>query len=438
MSARPLAQVMAQLFQLGVDGLDFGFQRARLRRVEAGIVVAVFGVVEVFKPLVGFLLGGQQRIARGLLLRRRRALLHRRHPEALPLRVIERGPRLGPGPAFALEGLRPLGQPLDGQTLQQFGVGDVAAACILEQVAHHDTARCLVGRDADELGQGVGGRVDFAPEQQAAQTAGVAVVGRRRVPNPFLRGVVVGDRQRHQLVKVDLVLPEQLEQHRRHLRQLQAALHRQRRDAEAHRHVFHARPCGDHLGEGRDGIGHAHRSPATVLGHARGDGGIARDQPAKNVLVERDVTGLGQQAQRTQATATRCDAIVTGRLAALGFVGMNDEVLQQALGLDECRQFADILTAGLAHVERGRHEARQRDQHQVARREGFVFDARCRLGGSALGGLGRALRRQCALPFSLALGICSLVSPGGEEPRLGGGVGAVDGRCAHGCVLCGG
>jgi hypothetical protein len=29
----PLAQVMAQLFQLGVDGLDFGFQRARLRRV---------------------------------------------------------------------------------------------------------------------------------------------------------------------------------------------------------------------------------------------------------------------------------------------------------------------------------------------------------------------------------------------------------------------
>ena len=43
----PLAQVMAQLFQLGLDGLDFCFQGARLRRVEAGIVVAVFGVVEV-------------------------------------------------------------------------------------------------------------------------------------------------------------------------------------------------------------------------------------------------------------------------------------------------------------------------------------------------------------------------------------------------------
>ena len=107
-----------------------------------------------------------------------------------------------------------------------------------------------------------------------------------------------------------------------------------------------ARPCGDHLGEGGDGVRHAHRGPAAVLGDARGDGGIARDQPAKNVLVERDVTGLGQQAQRTQATATRRDAIVTGRLATLGLNGMNDEVLQQALGLDECGQFADILAAG--------------------------------------------------------------------------------------------
>ena len=37
---------------------------------------------------------------------------------------------------------------------------------------------------------------------------------------------------------------------------------------------------------------------------------------------------------------------------------MHDEVLQQTLGLDECRQFADILAAGLADGEGGRNQTR--------------------------------------------------------------------------------
>jgi len=47
---------------------------------------------------------------------------------------------------------------------------------VLEQVAHHDTARCLVGRDADELGQGVGGRVDSQAKILALGNAETRIV----------------------------------------------------------------------------------------------------------------------------------------------------------------------------------------------------------------------------------------------------------------------
>jgi len=161
-------------------------------------------------------------------------------------------------------------------------------------------------------------------------------------------------------------------------------LHRQRRDAEAHRHVFHTGPCGDHVCEGCDGVGHAHRGTAAVLGDACGNGTLACDQPAKDVLVGREIAGLDQQPECAQAPATRRHAVVAGRFAALGHVVMNDEVLQQALGLDQCRQFADIFATRLAHIEGGRHQARQRNEYQVARREGLVLDPLCSLGGVAL------------------------------------------------------
>jgi hypothetical protein len=83
--------------------------------------------------------------------------------------------------------------------------------------------------------------VDFALGQALAQRT-AALPLRRIVERGFLRGVVVGDGKGHQLVKAHGIGAIVGHQARRDVRQLQAALHHQRRDGEIRRNVLDGRP----------------------------------------------------------------------------------------------------------------------------------------------------------------------------------------------------
>ncbi len=58
---------------------------------------------------------------------------------------------LDPFPALGAEGFGLGGELLNRQAVEQRRVPQPAAIVLLEQVAHHDAARFLVGGDADEL-----------------------------------------------------------------------------------------------------------------------------------------------------------------------------------------------------------------------------------------------------------------------------------------------
>jgi hypothetical protein len=96
--------------------------------------------------------------------------------------------------------------------------------------------------------------------------------------------MVVAERQRHQLVQVDAVLAVQRQQLRRQRRQLQAALHRQHRHAEARRHVLDALALVDQRLEGLELVGRVHGLAPAVLGEADLQRALGRHQLAQHLV----------------------------------------------------------------------------------------------------------------------------------------------------------
>jgi hypothetical protein len=107
------------------------------------------------------------------------------------------------------------------------------------------------------------GGVDFALGQALAQLGRAALPFRRTVERGFLRGVVVGDGQGHQLFQRHATGPVVGHQARRDVRQLQAALHHQRGHAEIGGNVLDGSAFLDQRGEGRELVGGVHVSRCT-------------------------------------------------------------------------------------------------------------------------------------------------------------------------------
>ena len=117
------------------------------------------------------------------------------------------------------------------QRFQHCGIGEVGSGiAFCEQVAA-DAACLPVGVQPDEAHQRVRG-VDFAFGQALAQLGRAALPFRRTKERGFLRGVVVGDGQGHQLFQRDGSGAVVGHQARRDVGELQAALHHQRGHAE--------------------------------------------------------------------------------------------------------------------------------------------------------------------------------------------------------------
>ena len=260
-------------------------------------------------------------------------------------------------------GLRPLPPPtcsgvlgqdrelLENQPVQQGHVVQPAAPVVGEEVAGHGSPRRFIGLGADEHGAAVA-RLDLGGGQRLADVGGRAVVGELLV-DLFLPGMVVGDREGHELVETQVLGPAKVDQARTEIGQPQALANHPGADAE---------PRGDFLGapalalvkvaEGFELVGGMHGRagdvfvqadlPGVQLGfnHAGDGAGLADD------LAQR------QQLHRLPAPLADGDQPEAGRLAAVVEFRFDDRLLQHLLGRDACRQRLDGLGAvrGLAGV----------------------------------------------------------------------------------------
>jgi hypothetical protein len=127
---------------------------------------------------------------------------------------IKRAPwDLYPLPALGGD-LLGLGRKLLGrQAIEQGNVLEPAASVILEQVAQHRAARCLISTESDEPRPTIRGAHGTLGEL-AADEVGLLVVGPLQcLPHLLLPGLVGGDRESHELLQGHAVLgidPEQL------------------------------------------------------------------------------------------------------------------------------------------------------------------------------------------------------------------------------------
>ena len=282
--------------------------------------------------------------------------------ESLPFLVGKMRHGLHPCPAL---GAHVLGQRFQlgaHQRFQHSGIGEVGSGiAFCEQVAA-DAAACLpVGVQPDETRQRVRG-VDFAFGQALAQLGRAALPFRRTIERGFLRSVVVGDGQGHQLFQRHATGPVIGHQARRDVRQLQAALHHQRGHAEVGGNVLDGSAFLDQRGEGRELVGGVHVLALQVLREADGAGGRIGHQQARHFVVGGDALLLRQQLQGGQA-AVACDDFV---LLAIGGED-DDQVLQQPDAGNARGQFGDGLARGRPHVALGtaRQQLREGNQDQV-------------------------------------------------------------------------
>lgn len=97
---------------------------------------------------------------------------------------------------------------------------------------------------------------------------GLTLPFRRFIKGGFLRGMVIGHGQGHQLVKTHGICPVIIQQTRRNIRQLQAALNNQRRNGKIRRNVFNRPALGHQRGEGFKLVCRVHGFALHILGQA--------------------------------------------------------------------------------------------------------------------------------------------------------------------------
>lgn len=100
-----------------------------------------------------------------------------------------------------------LNDPPRRESAQQLGFAQLAALVVVEQVATYHAAGALVALHPDESNQRVCGRFDSSGRDCTPQRCRCTIPGLRLKPRALLRGVVVCQGERHQLVEVDALPP---------------------------------------------------------------------------------------------------------------------------------------------------------------------------------------------------------------------------------------
>lgn len=120
--------------------------------------------------------------------------------------------------------------------MQQVRVRDVSGVLVVgKQIATHVTACRLVSVQPDKLRERILAGVELLFRQRCAQFGRTAQPGRLRVsPHALLRCVIVGQCKHLRLLIVQLVVAQQIEQHRRQVCYPERA---------AHHHFRHLKQC---------------------------------------------------------------------------------------------------------------------------------------------------------------------------------------------------
>ncbi|EWS63652.1 hypothetical protein Y695_03114 [Hydrogenophaga sp. T4] len=312
-----------------------------------------------------------------------------------PLETVQIGRRhawghIHPAPAFGLHRLDGFGQPLAGQFLQQAGIGQEDTGLVVrEQIAPYAAARRFIGQHTDEARQRIAAGVDLVAGQVIAQGFRAALPLGHLVERGFLRRMVVGDRQGHQLLQRDLALLVVGQQPGRDIGQPQPPLDHQRCDPEVRRNVFQCTALGHQCLPGKQFVHRRHGFALHVLGQAHGAGRRVGHLQTGHRVVLVEFVALDQQFQRSQPPTPghHLERQAIGRLD-------DGQVLQQAQTGDGRCEFGDGRVATLAHVAAGRPQARERDQMQLIGchlrdAQGFIGSDCCVNGGSSCHGVQR-------------------------------------------------
>ena len=262
-----------------------------------------------------------------------------------------------PLPALGAKGFRFGLELLDDQAVEQGRVLEPAAIVMLEQVAQHDATGRFIGVDADEPRALVGG-ADRAFGKLAADVIRLLVVGAsERFPNLLLARMVVGDRERHQLLQRHAVLGIDVEELVGHGRELQPLLDDGRVHEEPGGDLLFAQPL---LAQGLEGAKLVERVQGDAL-HVLGQ----RILFAEAALPHHARHGLGlghplllhQQFERPEAAATGRHLEHAGLLALRVRHGPDAQALQERAPGDVLGQLLDG-DSGLypAHIGLAEHQ----------------------------------------------------------------------------------
>ena len=247
---------------------------------------------------------------------------------------------------------------------------------MLEQVAQHDATGRLIGVDADELRPLVGG-ADRAFGQLAADVIRLLVVGAsERLPDLLLARMVVGDRERHQLLQRHAVLGIDVEELVGHRRELQPLLDDGRVHEEPGRDLLLAQPL---LAQGLEGAKLVERMQGDaldVLGQRILFGEAALPHHARHGLGLGHPLLLHQQFERPEAAATGRHLEHAGLLALRVQHGPDAQALQERAPGDVLGQLLDG-DAGLdpAHIGLAEHQLVEGDVARGA--EGDLLNGGC-------------------------------------------------------------
>ena len=302
---------------------------------------------------------GLHAIEPGLLLRGQLLRVGVDPAHAVRVRVVDAG--LGPPPALGrLQLAGECCQLIVGQPVEQSGILEPAAAILGEQVAGDRATGIGVGFGPDEHRPAVAGR-HLRLGQQAADGVGFLVPGQAG-EGLLLAGVVLGQRERGQLVERQPALAVDLQQPGADRTQAQPLPHQLRR---------HPKPGGDLLGRGAmlvrqaperlELVGGMQALPHHVLGQARLLLVTGGDDAGHGHVLGHGLA-LGQQLQGGEPATATGDPVLAGFGTVRVELGPHGQALQQAVRLDAGGQLLHaVLAAGAADVGGGQDQLVQGD-----------------------------------------------------------------------------
>ncbi len=350
-------------------GLDCGLDLIQPRFVGLGFLDQLFGPVLVVH--VGeFVVADPVAFDLGLLPVCRLGRLRTHPPKGGSGAPVHVEPRLGPFPARFQFPRRRL-EAVHGELVQEIGIVEPDPPLVLlgEQVAVDLAARRLVSLDADETGDGGGGRNPVLG-QQALDLPGAGPVAllAHRLPDRVLARMIRGDGEGHQCVQIDLARAVGLEQHRCGVAEPQPLLHGALRDPEARRDAGRRAARIGQAAECLDLIGRVHGGADHVLGQRNFFGRHdTADHAARYevVLLQRAVGG--QRLHRGQPPPAGDHPVAPGAIRA-GSHGTGNQVLEQPVGGDRGLELGEGRSIGrrLTHVAGREFELGQRDVADIA------------------------------------------------------------------------